>query len=73
MSRSCSTTITVFPISFNDFNVVSSLSLSLGCNPMEGSSKTYKTPVSWEPTWEASLILCASPPDKVRDARSNVK
>jgi len=34
---------------------------------MEGSSKTYKTPVSPEPICDANLILCDSPPDKVPD------
>ena len=40
---------------------------------MLGSSKTYKTPVSPEPIWDASLILWASPPDRVPDSLESVK
>ena len=31
------------------------------------------TPVNFEPIWVASLILCASPPDKVPAERLKVK
>ena len=40
---------------------------------MEGSSKTYKTPVNLEPICVARRIRCASPPDKVPDERFSVR
>ena len=73
VSSSCSTTITVLPRSFNLDKVPSNLSLSLWCNPIDGSSKTYNTPVKPDPIWEANLILCDSPPDNVPDSLDNVK
>ena len=33
----------------------------------------YNTPTSWDPTWVASLTLCASPPDKDLDDLERVK
>ena len=65
VSSSCSTTSTVLPKSLNFLSVAISLSLSLWCNPILGSSKIYNTPVSPPPICVASLILCASPPDSV--------
>ena len=50
-----------------------SLSLSLWCKPIDGSSKTYKTPVSLEPIWVASLILWLSPPLNVEAVLPKVK
>ena len=50
-----------------------SLLLSLWCSPIDGSSSTYKTPVSLEPIWVASLIRCASPPDRVPALRASVR
>ena len=69
--KSCSTIITVLPISLKDSSVFKRRLLSLGCKPIEGSSRTYNTPVNCEPTCEARRILCASPPERVRDALSN--
>ena len=40
VSVSCSTTITVLPMSRSRRSVAMSFSLSLGCSPMDGSSKT---------------------------------
>ena len=40
---------------------------------MLGSSRIYKTPTRDEPIWVASLILCASPPDKVALLRAKVR
>src|SRR3989344_408371 len=40
---------------------------------MDGSSRIYKIPVSCEPIWVASLILCASPPESEVDSRSMVR
>ena len=65
VSSSCSTTKTVFPLFFKSFKESINLELSLGCNPIVGSSRTYVTPVKFAPSCEANLILCASPPDKV--------
>ena len=57
MSLSCSTTIIVFPISLSFFNELISLLLSIWCNPMEGSSKMYKTSCNCDPICVANLIL----------------
>ena len=70
---SCSTTITVFPKSLNLFRALISLTLSFWCKPIEGSSRTYKTPVKPEPICDANLILCASPPDSVPDSLAKVR
>ena len=73
VSSSCSTTMTELPRSLNCFNVARSLSLSLWCKPMEGSSNIYATPTSPEPICVASLMRCASPPDKVAVALARVR
>ena len=73
VSSSCSTTIKVLPRSRISFNEWINLSLSLWCKPILGSSRTYKTPESFEPIWVASLIRWASPPDKVIAILDNVK
>ena len=57
VSSSCSTTISVFPKSLKCFNVASSLSLSLWCRPILGSSRIYATPTRPEPIWVARRIL----------------
>ena len=49
VSSSCSTTIKVFPKSRRCFKVASSLSLSLWCNPILGSSRIYATPTKTGP------------------------
>ncbi len=49
VGSSCSTTKRVFPNSVNSLRVSRRRSLSLGCNPIEGSSKTYITPVNLVP------------------------
>ena len=72
-SSSCSTTITVFPRFFRLLRVLISFVLSLWWRPIEGSSRTYVTPTNPEPIWLASLILCASPPDKVSALLSSVR
>ncbi len=43
------------------------------CNPIDGSSKIYNTPVNPEPICVANRIRWASPPDKVSALRSKVK
>ena len=73
VSVSCSTTMTVFPKSLSLFRALINLILSFWCNPIDGSSKTYNTPVNPDPIWEASLILWASPPDNVPDSLDNVR
>ena len=55
------------------FSALINFLLSLWCKPIEGSSRTYKTPVNPEPICEAKRILCASPPDKVPDSLERVK
>ena len=44
-----------------------------GCNPIDGSSSTYKTPVVRLRTARANCIRWRSPVDKVAEARSRVK
>ena len=44
-----------------------------GCNPMDGSSSTYKTPVVRLRTARASCIRWRSPVESVDDARSSVR
>ena len=73
VSVSCSTTISVLPKSRILSMVSINLSLSLWWSPILGSSNTYKTPVNLVPTWVASLILWASPPDKVPAFLLNVR
>ena len=51
----------------------SSRSLSRGCRPIDGSSRTYSTPTSPAPTWLASRIRCASPPESVGAERSSAR
>ena len=73
VSMSCSTTKSEFP-RFRSFRRASiNLWLSTGCKPMDGSSKTYKTPDKFDPNWLASRILCASPPDNEDVSRSSVR
>ena len=64
-SSSCSTTITVLPRSLNLKSVLINCWLSFWCNPIEGSSNTYNTPVNPDPIWLANLILWLWPPDKL--------
>ena len=69
IASSCSTINTVFPTSLKFFNVVINLSSSAGCNPIEGSSQTYKTPINPDPICVANLILWDSPPLNVEALR----
>ena len=62
--------MTEFPRSRRLFSVRISLPLSLWCRPIDGSSRMYKTPARDEPICVASLILCASPPERVADFRA---
>ena len=73
VSSSCSTTISVLPRSRSCFNVASSLSLSLWCRPMLGSSRIYSTPVRPEPICVARRIRCASPPERLAAYRVSVR
>ena len=72
-SSSCSTTITVLPRSRRCISVFNKRSLSRWCRPMDGSSSTYITPTKPAPTWLASRMRWASPPDKVSALRSKVR
>ncbi len=47
--------------------------LSRWCRPMEGSSRMYMTPVRPEPTWLASRMRWASPPESDSALRSSVR
>ena len=67
VSASCSTTRTVLPRSRSRCSESSSRSLSRGCSPIDGSSRTYKTPRSFEPICVARRMRCASPPDSVAE------
>ena len=50
-----------------------SRSLSRGCKPIVGSSRTYNTPHNPLPSWLANRIRWASPPDSVLADRSSVR
>ena len=65
--------MTVLPKSLSLFNALINLTLSFWCNPIEGSSKTYITPVRPEPICDANLILWDYPPDKVPDSLDKVR
>ncbi len=73
MSSSCSTTSTELPRSRKRFSVLISRALSRWCNPIDGSSSTYITPVSPLPIWLARRMRCASPPDNVSALRSRLR
>ena len=66
----CSTTNTEFPAARKRFKAVSSSSVSAGCSPAEGSSRTYKTPNKPLPSCVARCSRCNSPPDSVAVVRS---
>ena len=65
ISSSCSTTIKVLPKSRISFKASINLWLSRWWRPIDGSSKTYKTPVNLDPICVASLIRWASPPERL--------
>src|SRR5256885_1553238 len=65
VSASCSTTMTLLPRSRSRRSVEMRRRLSRWCRPIEGSSSTYITPDSSEPSCEASRMRCASPPASV--------
>ena len=73
ISRSCSTTKTLLPISRNCCRESMSLALSRWCNPIEGSSKMYRTFTNCDPIWVANRIRCASPPLRLRALRFKFK
>ncbi len=64
VSSSCSTTMTVLPRSRMDWSVSMSLRLSRWWRPIEGSSSTYRTPISFEPICVARRMRCDSPPER---------
>ena len=63
VSSSCSMTTTVLPMSRRESNVLINFRLSRWCKPIDGSSRMYSTPISFEPIWVARRIRCASPPE----------
>ena len=65
VSSSCSTTMTVLPEVPEPLERLDQPRLSRWCSPIDGSSRTYRTPTRPEPIWDASRIRCASPPDNV--------
>ena len=71
VSSSCSTTMRVLPRSRSRSSEASNCALSRGCKPIEGSSRTYKTPTKPAPIWLANRMRCDSPPDKVGAVRSS--
>ena len=73
VSSSCSTTITVLPMSRRRMRVSMSLWLSRWWSPIEGSSSTYSTPTSPDPIWLASRMRWASPPARVPAERLRVR
>ena len=73
ISGSCSTTTTVLPMSLRRLSTAISLSVSLGCRPMDGSSRIYMEPTSELPSAVTRLTLWLSPPDSVFIARDSVR
>ena len=73
VSSSCSTTITVLPMSRRLLSVAIRRSLSRWCRPMEGSSRMYSTPMRPAPICVARRMRCASPPESVAAARLSVR
>ncbi|CAM5594760.1 hypothetical protein SVIOM342S_04539 [Streptomyces violaceorubidus] len=71
--RWCSTTNTELPAAFSRSSTVRSASVSAGCRPAEGSSRTYTTPNSPERSWVASRSRCNSPADRVGVGRSRLR
>lgn len=65
VSSSCSTTMSVLPMSRSRTRVSISRWLSRWCRPMDGSSRTYRTPTRPEPIWVARRMRWASPPERV--------
>jgi hypothetical protein len=65
ISSSCSTTTTVLPMSLSLFITEISLSVSLGCSPMLGSSNIYIDPTRELPKAVTRFILWLSPPERV--------
>ena len=65
ISSSCSTTTTVLPISLSFLSTEISLSVSLGCNPMLGSSRIYMEPTRELPRAVTRFTLWLSPPESV--------
>ena len=72
-SSSCSTTMTVLPMSRRWVRVRSRRALSRWCRPMEGSSRMYMTPTRPAPIWLARRMRWASPPERVSALRSRVR
>ena len=70
---SCSTTTIVFPFFLSRLITEITLSISLGCSPIEGSSSKNNVCVSEAPNAVAKFSRWVSPPDKVRDCRSKVR
>ena len=70
---SCSTTITVLPMSRRRFSTLMRRSVSRGCSPMLGSSRIYVDPTRLLPKEVAKLMRCDSPPERVFESRFNVR
>ena len=73
VSSSCSTMMSVFPMSVRLRSDARSLSLSLWCRPIDGSSRMYRTPTRPDPIWVARRMRCDSPPDSVFADRLSVR
>ena len=63
----------VLPRSRKSHKVLIRRSLSRWWRPILGSSSTYSAPTRPEPSCDASLMRCASPPESVLARRSSVK
>ena len=73
ISSSCSTTMTVLPMSRRRRSTPINRSVSRGCRPMLGSSRMYIEPTRLEPSAVTRFTRWLSPPDRVLQARSRVK
>ena len=73
ISSSCSTTMTVLPKSRNCCSTLMSLSVSLLCSPILGSSRMYRLPTRLLPSDVARLMRWLSPPDSDAEGRLSVR
>ena len=72
-SGSCSTMTAVLPWFTRFLITFESRSVSLGCSPTLGSSRTKSVETSRDPRALVRSTRSTSPPDKVRDALSSVR
>ena len=73
IASSCSTTTTVLPVSVSVRMMAMRRSMSRGCRPTLGSSRTKSVSTSEVPRQLVRLTRWTSPPESVLDGRSSVR